>query len=281
VLDFIAIRATEQSPAGPPAQYRFAWRTMTTHWPVAACLHRELHARAAGRRPRRADLLDPLAGDLLKDLGCYQAVDSMMAMLTALCGPPGAVAAGLLYELAQHPRWTTRLSRELAPLDPATLAGPSRAIPLTWRFIKEVLRIWTPQAFIERQVRTQITLPNATLTTRNDYVLSPYLLHRDPRYWQDPETFDPDRWLPGAAGAPATGASYMPFGWSPRACAGARLALAHLVALCHLMCTRYRMELTRPEAITIMLHSGPVPVNFRGRIVPRSGPSGSPAGTTR
>ncbi|HEY7146614.1 MAG TPA: cytochrome P450 [Streptosporangiaceae bacterium] len=266
VMDFIAIRATAQTPAGPPAQHQMAWRTMTTHWPVAAIVHRELRARAAGRRPRRADLLDPLAGDLLRSLGGYQAVDSMLALLTALCGPPGAAAAGLLYELARHPLWARRLARELAPLDPAQLTGPSRAIPLTGRFIKEVLRIWTPQAFVERSVRTPIRLPQASLTTRNDYVLSPYLLHRDTRYWKDPDTFDPDRWLPGAEGAPATGACYMPFGWSPRACIGARLALAQLVALCQLMCTRYRIEVAQLPATTIVLHSGPVPVNFRGQV---------------
>lgn len=270
VMDFIAIRSTPQTPAGPPAQREMAWRTMTTHWPVVAIVRRELRGRAAGRRPHRADLLDPLTGDLLRALGRYQAVDSMLALFTALCGPPGGVAAGLLYELTRHPQWAARLSSELAPLDPAQLRGPSGTIPLTGRFIKEVLRIWTPQAFVERTVRTPITLPQIALTTRNEYVLSPYLLHHDSRYWKDPDTFDPDRWLPGAEGAPATGASYMPFGWSPRACIGAGLAQAQLVALCQLLCTKYRVEVTQPEATTIGFHSGPVPINFRGRILVRA-----------
>lgn len=131
-------------------------------------------------------------------------------------------------------------------------ANPRNSVCPLWLVgrIKETLRLWTPQAFIERDVRRPITLPAATLTTRDSYVLSPYLQHRDPRYWRDPETFDPDRWRPDAR---RTGASYLPFGWSPRACVGARLALSHLI------CTRYRIAVARPDAVTITLHSGPVP----------------------
>jgi cytochrome P450 len=236
---------------------------------VAAGLvvRRELRGRARGRRPRRLDLADPIV-DLLPELGMDRAVDAVTGVLTAIAGPPGAAAACLLYELTRRPDWAARLAGELAPIPPAELyAAPTRVVPAVHRFVKETLRMWSPTPLVNRSVRTGIQHERACLKAGQGYLLSPDILHHDPRHWKDPDTFDPDRWLHEAEGG--QGGCYVPFGWSPRACIGAGLGTAQLILLCYLMCTRYRIQLADPEAVRIALFSVPLPRNFRGTITRR------------
>jgi cytochrome P450 len=229
-------------------------------------VRRQLRARAAGRRPRRADLTDPIV-ELLPKLGIGRAVDAVTAMLTAIAGPPGAVAACLLYELFRGPELTRQLAVELRGVDPATLN--SSTAPLTYRFVKEVLRMWTTPLLLTRTARTTLNLAGTTVSPGHFYLVSPYLIHRDGRHWPDPDVFDPDRWLPGSARCPADRGHYVPFGWAPKACIGASIATSQLMALCHLMCTRYRLEVPEPNAVRMACTFAALPRNFHGRALPR------------
>lgn len=240
------------------------WVQISAGWAV----RRELRGRAAGRRPRQSDMTDPIV-DLLPELGLDRAVDAVTGNLTAIAGPPGTAAACMLYELTRRPDWLERLAAELAPIPLSDLyAAPTRVAPATHRFVKETLRMWSPTPVVLREVRTEINHERACLKPGQGYLLSPDILHHDPRIWKDPDTFDPDRWLEDEA-CPVTGARYVPFGWSPRGCIGAGLGTAQLIFLCHLVSTRYRIQLADPEAVRIALFSVPVPRNFRGTITRR------------
>lgn len=235
---------------------------------AGSVVRRELRGRASGRRPRRPDLTDPVV-DLLPELGLDRAVDAVTGILTAIAGPPGAAAACLLYELTRRPDWAARLADELAPVPPQELCtAPTRVAPVTHRFVKETLRMWSPTPIVNRTVRTEIRLEHACLKAGQGYLLSPDILHHDPRHWKDPDLFDPDRWLSEQGREPAAGC-YVPFGWSPRGCIGAGLGTAQLILLCHLVSTRYRVEPAEPEAVRMALVSVPLPCNFRGTIVRR------------
>jgi len=233
---------------------------------AGSAVRRELRGRAAGRRPRRLDLTDPVV-DMLPELGIDRAVDAVTAVLTAIAGPPGAAAACLLYALHQHPDWTARLTSELTALPVEKLyCAPTHVAPLTYRFVKETLRMWTPPLLMTRQARTNIALEQAQLNVDQRYLLSAYLIHHDPRHWKDPDSFDPDRWLPDASHGPCSHATYVPFGWAPKTCIGAGLGTAQLILLCHLICTRYRIQLSEPEAVRMALAAVPLPQNFCGTI---------------
>lgn len=234
-------------------------------------VRRELRGRATGRRPRQLDLTDPMV-DLLPELGMDRAVDAVTGVLTAIAGPPGAAGACLLYELTRRPDWAERLASELEAIAPQELyAAPTRVAPVTHRFVKETLRMWSPTPLVNRTVRTDIDHKKGCLKEGQGYLLSPDILHHDPRYWKDPDTFDPDRWLQDdeASHGPASGACYVPFGWSPRGCIGAGLGTAQLILLCYLMCLRYRIQLSEPDTVRIALVSVPLPRNFRGTITRR------------
>lgn len=229
-------------------------------------IRRELRGRARGRRPRQLDMADPVV-DLLPELGMDRAVDAVTTVLTAIAGPPGAAAASLLYELSHRPDWAERLSAELAPLSPRKLAeAPAQIAPATWRFVKEILRMWSPPILMTRPVRTDIQCKHARLAAGQRYLLSTYLIHHDPRHWDNPDTFDPDRWLPEMAHKAHANGCYVPFGWAPKACLGAGLGTTQLMLLCHLVLTRYRIQVAAPENVRMVLAAVPLPVNFHGTI---------------
>lgn len=232
-------------------------------------VRRELRGRAKGKRPRQLDLADPIV-DLLPELGLDRAIDAVTSVLTAIAGPPGAVAACMLYELTRRPDWAARLTQELESVSPEDLQNaPARAAPVTHRFVKEALRMWSPPILMTRPVRTDIQLDHMCLKKGQRYLVSSYLVHRDPRNWKDPDVFDPDRWLPDAPHGPRSGAHYVPFGWAPTTCIGAGLGTTQLMLLCHLMTTRYRIVPTDPAATRMVLAAIPLPKDFQGTLVRR------------
>jgi cytochrome P450 len=70
-------------------------------------------------------------------------------------------------------------------------------------------------------------------------LLSPLMLHRDPRLWEAPLAFDPDRFLPERA-AGRSRYAYLPFGAGPRVCIAARIALLEVKLLLALFVQRFR-----------------------------------------
>lgn len=250
------------------------WKKVRDPWiqiSAGLVVRRELRGRARGRRPRRLDLADPMV-DLLPELGMDRAVHAVTGVLTAIAGPPGAAATCLLYAFTLLPDWAERLTTELAPISPAELcAAPTRMAPVTHRFIKETLRMWSPIPLVNRPVRREVCHEKACLHAGQTYLLSPDILHHDPANWKDPDTFDPDRWLhePAPAREPDSGPCYAPFGWSPRSCIGASLGTAQLILLCHLLCTRYEIRLSNPEAVRMAMPSIHMPRSFHGTITRR------------
>lgn len=247
-------------------------RSVPAQLRAGLAVRRELRGRASGRRPPRADLTQPVV-DLLGPLGPDRAVDAVTAVLTAIAGPPGAVASCVLYELVTRADWSARVAAELAAVDPGELHRRGvRAAPVTHRFVREVLRRWSAPLLMTRSVRTPLSVGGETLDVGQQYLVSPYLVHHDGRHWTDPEVFDPDRWLPGAVHGPPGGQHTVPFGWAPTSCVGAGIGTLQLVLLCHLVSTRYAVEPAHPDRVRVALAAVPLPMDFTGVVRRRPDP---------
>lgn len=241
-------------------------------------VRRELKGRLAGRRPRRNDLADPVI-DLIPELGLGRAVDAVTALLTAITGSPGAAAACLLFELERNPEWRAKMEAELAaiPLDDFC-ASPTRLAPVTGRFVKEVLRIWSTPPVVVREVRTDLEHGDIRLKKGQQYVLSSYLIHHGEDDWGNPDAFDPDRWLAEARrSGQCPHGSYVPFGWAPKSCIGANLGMAQLMLLAYFVCTRYALHVPDPERASMAVASLARPKDFHGAIVRRDAATGATA----
>lgn len=231
---------------------------------------RELRGRARGRRPRQLDLTDPIV-EMLPVLGMDRAAYAVTTVLTAVSGPPGAVAVCMMLELARRPAWAARLEAELAAIPEARFHEAAvRVAPITYRFVKETLRMWSSPLVLTRVARTPLTVRDEHIDVDRLFHISPYFAHHSPHEWDDPDTFDPDRWLPKADRGPAHPCAYAPFGWAPTTCVGAGLGLTEMMLLCRLFSTHYRIEAIEPEKVEVVMASVPLPVGFRGVISRRS-----------
>ena len=77
--------------------------------------------------------------------------------------------------------------------------------------------------------------------------ISPWVLHRHRRRWTDPDTFDPERFMPGSP--PVDRYTYMPFGAGPRVCIGAHFALTEAALVLSRLLKAFRIELASGEPV--------------------------------
>lgn len=123
--------------------------------------------------------------------------------------------------LAQHPHIQQQLQQEIdSTLDgrPATPADLPN-IDGCRRVLAEALRLYPPISVLGRKAIQDVALGPYRIPRGSQVVFSQWLLHRDPRYWPEPERFDPDRWQPERQRQHHKYA-YFPFGGGPRICLG-------------------------------------------------------------
>ena len=90
--------------------------------------------------------------------------------------------------------------------------------------LKESLRLYPPVWILARAVTEAFGLGGFEVAAGMQVVISPWIIHRDPRFFDRPEQFDPSRWSSRpVAGTPRY--AYLPFGVGPRACVGQSLAM--------------------------------------------------------
>jgi len=139
------------------------------------------------------------------------------------------------------------------------------------RAVDESLRLYPPTWLFHRVAVGADRLPSgATVPAGGTLYVSPWILHRDPRWWPDPERFEPDRFLPARRDDRPRHA-YIPFGAGPHVCIGDRLARAELITSLGSILSRWSLEPVGapplPRAGLTLEPSGPVLV----RLVERPG----------
>lgn len=123
--------------------------------------------------------------------------------------------------LAQHADIAAALQAELGEV----LAGRSPTfddlpqLPFTNAIIKEVLRLYPAAWFVFREAPPGLTMRGEAIPTGSALGFVSYAVHRDSRWYEEPETFRPGRWLAGLEQSLPKG-SYFPFGLGPRVCIG-------------------------------------------------------------
>lgn len=126
-----------------------------------------------------------------------------------------------LYLLSKHPQVAAQLYQELE--DVLQGANPTlddlKRLPYTDRVVRESMRLYPPAFTVSRVSIADTTLGEYVVPAGTDMIVSIYGAHHDPRWWPNPEAFDPDRFLPEHEGGRPRYA-YLPFGAGPRVCVG-------------------------------------------------------------
>jgi cytochrome P450 len=151
-----------------------------------------------------------------------------------------------LYLLSLHPGVRRRLEAELDSVlgDRPPNAQDYGRLIYTRQVLQESLRLYPPAWFIGRRAREADEILGYPIPADSMVFVSPWLTHRLPDVWPNPEGFDPDRF----DGAKAPGSStfrYFPFGGGPRVCIGKGFAMMESVLVLATLLRRVRADMVQ------------------------------------
>ena len=197
---------------------------------------------------KKGDLLDMLmaAKEEGGDGGMTdrQLRDELMTLIMAGHETTAVALSWAWYLLSSHPdvaRSVHREAREVLGDRPARFADLGE-LRTTGRVIDETMRLYPPVWIFERQAREEDVLSGYRIPKKTVVGIAPWTLHRDPTHWENPEGFDPDRFLPQRSEGRSKFA-YMPFGGGPRVCIGNHFALMEAKIILAMVAARYRLDL--------------------------------------
>ncbi|MCP2342536.1 cytochrome P450 [Actinomadura rupiterrae] len=257
-----AAEAAVRVPSWMPSRLRRRVRNADQHvrdtiTPMLGCPHADASATMLGHIQAQPETVP-------SDI----AMGAMGFTLLGAIGTMGAAWCWILYYLAAHPEAADRI-REEATTATGITKDPARALPYTWAFAQEVLRLRPPAWLLGRDAITDVNLGDAEVPAGTAIMFSPYLLHHDERWWTtDPHKFSPERWLDTAR--PHTPGAYLPFASGPRGCLGTHLGLAILALTAVHITTQKRLDV--PNLETITTYFGPstlTPATMKARLTPK------------
>src|SRR2546422_846913 len=136
------------------------------------------------------------------------------------------------YLISQSPDVEAKLHEEIDRVLQGRLPGVADlpALPFVEKVVTEAMRLYPPAWIVGRRAIAEFPIGDYVAPPRTMMIMSPYIRHRDTRYFPDPERFNPDRWTPEFK-ATLPQFAYFPFGGGPRRCIGESFAWMELVLL--------------------------------------------------
>ena len=202
----------------------------------------------------KGDLLSMLLSAQYEDgsqMTDQQVRDEVMTMFLAGHDTTALAMTWTWYLLSQHPEVEAKLVEELQSIldgrDP-TFADLPR-LRYTDMVVKEAMRLYPPVWALARVANTDSEIGGYPIPKGSVTIISQWVMHRNPRYFDSPELFNPDRWADGLAQRLPTYA-YFPFGGGPRVCIGKSFAQMEAVLLLATIAQKFRFTLVPGQDIT-------------------------------
>ncbi len=190
-----------------------------------------------------------------------QTRDETISMINASLDATAAAMIWTSYLVAKHRSVQTRLKQEIEQVD-ASNSKTDLALaelPFAEMVVHESLRLHPPNwVLITRRALHDSTIGGYRIPRGSWLYIFPYVLHRDARWFTEPESFDPDRFAPQAFGPPQRSA-YIPLGLGPHVCIGKALSTIILTSILACILREYRLGLP----------PNPVPIQQDARAVIR------------
>jgi len=164
--------------------------------------------------------------------------------------------------LALHPASAEKLHTELAETLGSRAPTPADLpkLPYARMVIEETLRLYPPAWITNRQAVADDEICGYRIPASAIVLVSPYVMHRHPAYWDNPDAFEPERFTPErSAGRPYY--AYFPFGGGPRQCIGKGFALMEAQLILATVAQRYRLShipghTAEPQALSTLRPRG-------------------------
>ncbi len=226
----------------PARDLKFAYRFRQLAKLVGA-----LATRRRQEQSEHFDFLQMLIDARDKETGApmseRELIDEAMTLIVA---GHETTASGLnwtWYLLSQNPQAEQLLHAEIDAAAAKTAPGLAEMEQLgyTKNVVDEALRLYPPGWLLSRRTIGPDTLAGFEVPAGTDVLLCPYLLHRHPRYWKEPDAFRPER-FDAAHESERPRFAYMPFAAGPRHCIGETLALYEMYVHLYKVARRYRLR---------------------------------------
>jgi cytochrome P450 len=155
--------------------------------------------------------------------------------------------------LSQHPDVRARLEREIDDVagDRVLTHADVPRLALADKVVRESLRLYPPGWSIGREAAEDLELGGVRFPRGTWFWFLPWTMHRDSRWFPDPERFDPDRWSDDFAKALPRFA-YFPFGGGPRQCIGNAFATMEAVLCLATIARRFRLDVVPGRPLELL-----------------------------
>jgi cytochrome P450 len=156
------------------------------------------------------------------------------------------------YLLSRHPEVERKLHAELDDLlgDRSPTIADVQRLRYTEMVLTESMRLFPPAWAIGRRCVVEHDARGYAIHGGSIVIVSPYLVHRDPRWYEDPEDFVPERWTDEER-AKRPRHAFLPFGAGPRMCVGEPFAWQEAVLVLATMARRWRLRLVPDHPVEL------------------------------
>jgi len=199
---------------------------------------------------------DTVAGVLLAaheqgDVSMAEVEDNLTGLLLAGHDSSAVTLTYAWYELSRHPDIRGRVAEEVEGVldDGADCpdADDFEALTRTRNVVRETLRLYPPAFATTRETTEPVTLGGYELPAGTQLMLPQWVLHRDERFWDDPDEFDSGRW---ERDVERPEYAYFPFSGGPRHCIGMRFARLELALALATMVDRVDLDVSVDGPLT-------------------------------
>jgi cytochrome P450 len=170
--------------------------------------------------------------------------DEVMTLLLAGHETTALALCWTWYLLSQHPDVEAKLLEELEEVleDRAPTVDDLPRLRYAEMVIKESMRLYPPAWGISREAKEDCEMGGYHVPGGTQLLIVLWAMHRDPRYFENPEVFDPARWEDSFSKRVPKYA-YLPFGAGPRLCIGSSFAVTDATLLLATIAKKFRLEL--------------------------------------
>jgi epi-isozizaene 5-monooxygenase len=222
------------------ANHRYE-RALTALHHVVDGIISERRARLAGHVDLLSALLDA-RDEAGKPMGDKEIHDQIVAVLVAASETVASTLVWIFPLLARHPREQARLHDEVDAVMPdlPLRFDQLKQLPHTANVVVETMRLHSGAWIFTKRATADVDLGEFRIPAGADIFYSSYALQRDPRSYERPTVFDPDRWLPERA-AQVPKFAMIPFGAGNRKCPGDDFAMTEAALMLATVASRWRL----------------------------------------
>ncbi|MCB9703764.1 MAG: cytochrome P450 [Myxococcales bacterium] len=235
-----------------PGNLRFR-RALAEAKGAAASLLRRARARPEIRAAFLDGLIEARAPDGRPALSDDAIRDEILTVIMAGHQTTALTLTFAAHLLAAHPQIQERLQEEVDRVlgDELVRREHVESLTYTGAILKEVLRLYTAVVGVDRQALRPVKLGPYEIPAGANVALLSYVVHRDPRWYPEPEVFRPERWLAPAGERAPPRFAYLPFGGGNRTCVGNHFATLEGTLILATLAQRFTLAPTseRPLAV--------------------------------